>query len=255
MILRKSSIALATFIAILIVILNNTFPSKAIEQTTFFDGFKGDLNKEWYKSDWPNPSPFGCIWDKDEVQNIISDDNGILNLNLNPNGEPKKCGQVKSRQEFTSGKFIAHMKPLDIPGTVSSFFLYTGDYKTLSHYEIDIEFIGGTKKLHTNYWIAGEEHPYDIDLSDKKFGIDPYSQFRRYGFEWRSNKIIWFTDDNAGNQINLREERVSLKAKLPIFMNNWNGDNKDSFPGHYDEDNRDGGTAQYDYVLVEKVED
>jgi endo-1,3-1,4-beta-glycanase ExoK len=263
---RKSAIALAAFITVLSIILSNTLSSRASDPTIFYDAFEGELiSKQWIVSHVDaehkkNPSPCGCPWSNTEVWQTNT---GILNVNLN--GSTNKCGEIKSQDLFSSGRFIAHMKPVNISGTTSTFFLYTGATGgAKDHYEIDIEFIGGTNLLHTNYWIAGKKdtngvtHEVDIDLT-KEFKIDPYSKFRRYGFEWRSNKIIWFTEDDAGQRKDLRTEDVSLKANMPIFMNNWRGDNilnKDKrvpFPGYYNEDTKSGGTAQYDYVLVEKL--
>jgi endo-1,3-1,4-beta-glycanase ExoK len=110
-------------------------------------------------------------------------------------------------------------------------------------------------KLHTNYWIEGEQHTKscqpnwkDIDLAS--FGIDPYSKFRRYGFEWRSNKIIWFTYNDLGVWVKLDEADASINVDMPLFMNNWNGDNSPKakgFPGTY---NGGGGPAQYDFVWI-----
>jgi endo-1,3-1,4-beta-glycanase ExoK len=247
--------AIATFIVTTLgITLGQVQPSHALYQTIFYDGFEGDFNQQWTVSNGnPNGSPFGCTWAYSEVWKTTSGSNGLLNVNLN--GGTKKCGEVKSKRSFRYGSFVANMKPLNTAGTISSFFLYTGTTGgAQNHFEIDIEFIGGTNKLHTNYWIKGQQYTngqpnwQDIDLS--AFGINPYSQFRRYGFEWRSNKIVWFTYNDLGVWIKLREVNASVNADMPILINNWNGDNSligKLFPGFY---GGGGGVAQYDFVWV-----
>ena len=56
-------------------------------------------------------------------------------------------------------------------------------------------------------------------------GIDQHSGIRRYGFEWRADRIVWFTYNDAGDWIKLREVFVALNSTMPLFMNNWSGDN------------------------------
>jgi endo-1,3-1,4-beta-glycanase ExoK len=252
MISQTPGIVLVTLTSVLGIILSNVSPAKALNQPIFYDGFEGDFtqNDKWMVSDGrPKDSPFGCTWSNKEVWPTTSGSNAILNVNLNDG--TNTCGEVKSNRKFTGGKFVAHMKPLNVPGTTSTFFLYTGTQGAPDHYEIDIEFIGGTSILHTNYWIKGKKHEKDINL--KELGVNPYEGFRRYGFEWRPNEIVWFTEDDAGGERKeLRKERVNLQAEMPIFMNNWNGDNtKDAqlFPGPY---NTGGGAAEYDYISVEE---
>jgi endo-1,3-1,4-beta-glycanase ExoK len=247
--------SIAAFIATALgITLSQAEPSQALYQTIFYDGFESDFNQQWTVSNgYSNGSPFGCAWSYSEVWKTNSGSNGFLNVNLN--GGTTKCGEVKSKRSFRYGSFVTNMKPLNTAGTISSFFLYTGTTGgAQNHFEIDIEFIGGTNKLHTNYWIAGKQetnnqpHWQDIDLST--FGINPYSQFRRYGFEWRSNKIVWFTYNDLGVWVKLREVNASVNVDMPIFINNWNGDNSPSgqlFPGFY---SGGGGSAQYDFVWI-----
>jgi endo-1,3-1,4-beta-glycanase ExoK len=261
--------SIVTFITITLgITLSQVQPSHADDQTIFYDGFEGGdftQNQKWTAShrDKKNPSPFGCPWANTEVwQTTEASKNGLLNIHFN--SQTEKCGEVKSQEDgkdktFLYGRFVVNMKPQNTAGSISSFFLYTGESGTDNHYEIDIEFIGGTQKLRTNYWIEGKQetekgrHWVDIDLSEPKLGINPYSQFRRYGFEWRSNKIVWFVYNDLGVPVTLREEKVSINTRMPIFMNNWKGDNEPEggklFPGPY---NGGDGTAQYDFVRVDK---
>jgi endo-1,3-1,4-beta-glycanase ExoK len=254
----KQAKAIAAFMVTMFgITLSQVQPSRANEQ--FSDDFKG--LGEWKVSNgYSNGNPFGCTW----AANEVSASNGLLKLNLKgsfkSNGildtELSKCGEVQSNRTFQYGSFTANMKPHNTPGSISSFFLYTGKSKTENHFEIDIEFIGGTNILHTDYWINGKkdsssDDEKNIDLKLKLFGINNvYSKFRRYGFEWHPNKIVWFTYDDAGNRVKLREVKATITARMPIFMNTWNGNNGSDaklFPGPYSSGN---GTAQYEHVWV-----
>jgi len=220
--------------------------SHALYNTVFYDGFDngGGVGNQWIVSNWANGHPFGCTFAYSEVWQA----SGALNLNLN--GSTQLCGEVRTANFYTHGSFVANMKPSDIPGTISSFFTYTGVAGTSSHYEIDIEFIGGSNLLHTNYWIAGQQYPVDIDLG--AYGIDPHSGFRRYGFEWRSDRIVWFYYDDAGvwHQLRYVSLNNNLNVAQQVFLNQWNGDNVSDalyFPGTW---YGGGGTALYDMVWI-----
>lgn len=215
-------------------------------QTTnlFFDDFsgKGGLGNAWEIATWVNGHPFGCTFSSQDV----SKSKGLLSLSFS--GNSGKCAEVRTRQRWQYGKFVVDMKPANVRGTVSSFFLYEGVAGTATHHEIDIEFIGGTSLLHTNYWIAGMQHPVDIDLA--ALGIDPYQRSRQYSFVWQPDSIAWHVMDDAGLWVEIRREYVALAVPMKLMMNAWYGDNLDSalyFPGYYD---GTGGKAQYSSVLI-----
>ncbi|MFR9705083.1 hypothetical protein ACL00O_21720, partial [Aeromonas sanarellii] len=68
------------------------------------------------------------------------------------------------------------------------FFTYTGDAGTSSHYEVDIELMGGTNLLHTNVWIQGRQYPQDIDLG--KYGMSIWNM-ERYAFNIDAAGVTW----------------------------------------------------------------
>ena len=126
------------------------------------------------------------------------------------------------------------MSPSTAGGTVSSFFLYDGQYGTASHNEVDLTFIGGTNTLHTNYVIAGQQHPLDIDLGTR--GITAAGQLRNYTIEWTPTSIAWFVNGNAGEWIELRRVSAALPSAMRLMLNAWHGDNQGDalyFPGRY----------------------
>jgi beta-glucanase (GH16 family) len=215
-------------------------------QTTqvFNDDFsgKGGLSNAWQISTWVNGHPFGCTFSSQDV----SVSKGLLNLSFS--GNAGKCAEVRTNRYWQYGSFASSMKPANVPGTVSSFFLYDGVAGTSSHYEIDIEFLGGSNILHTNYWIAGQQNPVDIDLST--LGINPYKSLRKYGFSWTSTTIAWYVMNDAGQWVTLRQATVPAMPQMKLMMNAWYGDNMDTalqFPGYYA---GTAGTAQYDSVTI-----
>lgn len=214
------------------------------QTTVFSDDFsaRGALSSAWQVSTWVNGHPFGCTFSSQDV----AVNKGLLNLSFS--GNSGKCAEVRTNAYWQYGSFAVNMKPANVAGTVSSFFLYDGVAGTPSHYEIDIEFLGGTNILHTNYWIAGQQDPVDIDLS--ALGINPYKSLRKYGFSWNASGIAWNVMNDAGQWVTLREVAVPTMPQMKLMMNAWYGDNMDTalqFPGYYA---GQAGTAQYDSVTI-----
>lgn len=210
----------------------------------FYDDFsgKGGLGSAWEIATWVNGHPFGCTFSSQDVLQ----GKGVLRLSFS--GNSGKCAEVRTKQYWKYGSFEVDMKPADVRGTISSFFLYDGVSRTTSHHEIDIEFIGGTSLLHTNFWIAGMQYPRDIDLS--VLGIDPYQRSRKYGFDWRPDAIVWRVMNDAGEWIEVRREAANLAVPMKLMMNAWYGDNLDTardFPGYYDGSS---GKAEYSSVRI-----
>ncbi|WP_420473279.1 family 16 glycosylhydrolase [Noviherbaspirillum sp. ST9] len=210
----------------------------------FYDDFsnKGKLGAAWDIASWVNGHPFGCTFSEQDV----SKSKGMLTLSFS--GSSGKCAEVRTKQFWRYGTFIVDMKPSDVKGTISSFFLYDGKAGTESHFEIDIEFIGGTTLLHTNYWIGGRQDPLDVDLTT--LGINPASALRRYSFVWQPDSIAWHVMNDAGQWVEIRRVYVALAAPMKLMMNAWYGDNTGSaiyFPGYYD---GTPGKAEYSSVWI-----
>ncbi|NEX63922.1 family 16 glycosylhydrolase [Noviherbaspirillum galbum] len=210
----------------------------------FFDDFntKGGLGSAWQISSWVNGHPFGCTFSSQDV----SKNKGLLSLSFS--GSSGKCAEVRTNQYWQYGTYIVDMKPANVKGTVSSFFLYDGVAGTSSHAEIDIEFIGGKPLLHTNYWIAGQPDQLDIDLG--AYGIDPFKSSRKYSIVWQPDSISWFVMNDAGQWVELRRVAAAQSTPMKLMMNAWYGDNMDSalvFPGYYD---GTPGKADYNSVWI-----
>lgn len=243
---RPLQIQLAKLASSLTLLGTMAFSTHAAAQTTqvFFDDFnaKGSLGSAWQISSWVNGHPFGCTFSPQDV----SVNKSLLTLSFS--GNSGKCAEVRTYNAWQYGSFAVSMKPANVAGTVSSFFLYTGVAQTSSHYEIDIEFLGGSNILHTNFWIAGQQNPLDIDLST--LGINPYKSQRKYGFSWTSSAIAWYVMNDAGQWVQLRQVATPAMPAMQLMMNAWYGDNMDTalqFPGYYAGQS---GSAQYDSVSI-----
>lgn len=236
--------ALRHKVAALVAACGMMMNSAQASEPLFYDTFdgKGKLSSAWQVATWANGHPFGCTFASSQV----SKNRGLLNLSFESG--TGKCAEVRTFQHWQYGSFIVKMKPANVRGTISSFFLYSGQAGTGTHHEIDIEFIGGTTLLHTNVWIAGQQSPLDIDLSH--YGIDPYKGLRDYSIEWRPDSIAWFVYSDDKRWIEVRRVNMKLEAPMQLMMNAWYGNNQDwavYFPGYY---SGAPGTAQYDSVWI-----
>lgn len=54
----------------------------------------------------------------------------------------KSCAELRTYNYTRKGRYEVQMQAGSVPGTISSFFTYTGDAGTSSHYEVDIELMG-----------------------------------------------------------------------------------------------------------------
>ena len=213
-------------------------PAKA---TSFYEGFAGTggPSSYWQTSSWANGGIFGCTFAYSEVWLTGS---GSLDLNVNSNDQKNiRCGEVRTVQSFTYGKFVTHMQPGTVQGGDSSFFLYTGQAGTPSHFEIDIEFINGGRTLHTNVWTADKQNY-------QQFGVA--TGWLTIGFEWRPNYVRWFTVDASNVEHEFRRVYTNISAPMQLMLNHWVGNNTAdalSFVGRY---SGGGGSAYYDWVQV-----
>lgn len=211
----------------------------------FYDGFQPYSvfnNGQWEVANWALGAPFGCRWSPDKVWNSGT------GLALNFDQASGKCGEVRTWKSWQYGSFTANMAPANVPGSVTSFFLYSGQSGTSSHYQINFEFIGGTSRIRTNYWVAGKANPLEIDLN--KHGINPYSKKRNYTVEWKADTITWYVNGDAGEWIALRRVNVTMQQPMRLMLNAWYGNNQGDallYPGRYSGAT---GTAQFGYVWI-----
>ncbi len=104
---------------------------------------------------------------------------------------------ICSRQRYLYGRFVAEVRPANVPGLITGVFLHRNSPRQ----EIDIEFLGKdtTKILINVYYNPGSEGarmeygyrgtPALIDL-----GFDASKDFHRYEIEWCATAIRWRVD-------------------------------------------------------------
>ncbi len=225
---------------------------------TFASGSKG--------YSWENGGSFNVWWSPKSVSY-----DGKLSLSISKmteketnwneetqTNEPCKAdyygGEVRSEHYYGYGDYQVKMKPSNIRGTASTFFVCTGPYdqwydesgnvvKQNHHDEIDIEFLGkDTTKVQFNYFANGKGgHEYMYNL-----GFDASKEYHTYGFRWAEDAITWFVDDQPVYQV-LRSKIKSGESwpEEPgrIIMNYWCGTSsavtwmgkfRDDFSGHSD---------------------
>ncbi|MEP6504996.1 MAG: family 16 glycosylhydrolase [Betaproteobacteria bacterium] len=216
--------------------------SPAAHATNFFDGFDGSggpNGASWETANWANGDIFGCTFAYSEAW-LSGAGNLILNVNSSAPGNVK-CGEIRTWQSFTYGKFTTRLQPGTIAGSDTSFFLYSGTAGTPSHFEIDIEFVNAGKTLHTNVWKADVQNY-------KQFAVS--TGWRTIGFEWRPTYVRWFSVSDSGAETEIRRVATNVSTPMRLMLNHWVGNNSAgalNFVGQY---NGGGGSAYYDWVKV-----
>ena len=231
----KLNIQRITYTALLAAGLTVTGTANA---APFFDGFdgQGGAGPVWETATWNNGPPFGCLFAYSEVWKNQG------NLILNVNGGSARCGEIRTLQKFTYGKFTTRLRASNFAGGNTSFFLYTGQASTPSHFEIDIELIKGGTVLHTNVWKGGVQHYQQFPIA---------TGWKTLGFEWRENFIRWFSVSDGGGETTIRYQTISVSAPMQLMLNHWRGDNGVDSLNFLGQWNGGGGPAYYDWVKVE----
>ena len=136
--------------------------------------------------------------------------------------KPYRGGELRTIESFQYGRFEVRMKSAPGSGVISSFFTfhdYWSEGHTSSVYwnEIDLEWLGRyDDKVHTNLIIHDQ---WDLpDLSDLTF--NPNEDFHTYAFEWTSEYIAFFVDDQLIRWVD-NFYIDSMYREQKIMMNIW----------------------------------
>ena len=144
-------------------------------------------------------------------------------------GTPFQGGSMQSREEYRYGRWVARLKPSNVPGVLNSMF--TMDWDDLStsdadgdgtHEEIDIEFLTYTfgantgsvhfavhKPPHSNYFVD------DVDLD-----FNPSDNFHDWELDILPNQIQWRVDDTVLTTFTY-DDTVSILGYYEMFFNSW----------------------------------
>jgi beta-glucanase (GH16 family) len=190
----------------------------AAQVMDFYDDLSTHNPTLWRVSTWANGAPFDCTFAAANATHV----NGKLQLELTADGAGGyACAEYQSIAAYGYGTYSARIKAARGPGVVTGFFVYTGDWGTPNHQEIDFEFLGKKpRKVQLNYFVGGDgDHEKKIDL-----WFDASAGYHTYTFQWSPSQIEWFVDGIS----------VYTVATLPlpsppakIMVNLWNGDTTD----------------------------
>ena len=107
------------------------------------------------------------------------------------------AASIASRRRYLYGRFIAEVRPSNVPGLITGVFLH----RNAPRQEIDLEFLGkDTTQLLVNVYYnpGGEgtklEYGYRGTPALIELGFDATSDFHRYEIEWCSDSICWRVD-------------------------------------------------------------
>lgn len=255
---------------------------KALEATKIADFETGnaDDRKAVFASDgFENGDVFNTWWSSENV----SYDNGMAELTISEMAEKEKkwnpdydaeeaennpdydvpqyidCqakyygGEMRSSEYYGYGDYEVCMKPSNVKGTASTFFVCTGDYDVNyetkvpnPHDEVDIEFLGkDTTKVQFNYFIDDVgQHEYMYDL-----GFDASKEFHTYGFRWTAEYIVWFVDGKPVYKVEATKKNPMPSTPGRILTNYWTGTTKaENWMKKFDNDYS--GKAQYKYIAT-----
>ena len=196
------------------------FPRAAYAQEIPFFSIGPKIDeKTWYISHgWANGAHQSCEWRKYEVRS--EDDKLVLGLSDHGGKErPISCGEIRTRQTYSYGRYEVRMKTAAGSGLNTNFFTYTGPpYGVKEHDEIDFEFLGKEPdKVEAVFWRNGKKAKiYKIPL-----GFDSSKEFHNYAFEWDQNEIRWFVD---GKLMHQSEKGADIPVNSQhIFLSLWSG--------------------------------
>ena len=137
---------------------------------------------------------------------------------------------IASRRRYLYGRFVAEVRPSNVPGLITGIFLQ----RNAPRQEIDIELLGkDTTKLLVNvYYNPGDEGtkleygyrgaPALIDL-----GFDASSEFHRYEIEWCSGLIRWLVDGRLIHERVVWEPMPIPHLPMQFNVNLWHSRSKE----------------------------
>ncbi|QXO18324.1 MULTISPECIES: family 16 glycosylhydrolase [Vibrio] len=183
----------------------------------------------WQVSDgWKNEgSEFDCTWQANNVWQEAD----LLIMHAKSESYGKSCSEIRTYDYVRRGRYEVEMQAGAVPGTISSFFTYAGESGTASHYEVDIELMGGTNLLHTNVWIRGQQFPVDIDLG--QYGMSIWNM-EKYAFSIDEYGVTWEVFSRYQNKwVQVRRASTNVSSYMQLFINNWISANPQFPPSYY----------------------
>lgn len=121
--------------------------------------------------------------------------------------------EMRSAREFGVGDFAARLRPALPAGTIAGFFLYqhgVGDGAD----EIDIELIGGTRRILFTSWLRGRRIRHRAD----ELPFDPAADFHEYRIVRTGRRLRFLVD---GAEAACFDGDDLPRARMPLHVNAW----------------------------------
>jgi endo-1,3-1,4-beta-glycanase ExoK len=205
--------------------------SRAVQNWSLWDSLDYYNTGVWNKANyWTNGSFFNCGWLADHAN--FSGGKLVLKLdNVASSGKSYSSGEYRTNNTFSYGTFETNMKAAKGTGTVTAFFLYTGDPWD----EIDFEILGkNTWQVQLNYFVNSEGNSEKIiDL-----GFDASAGYHKYAIEYGYGYINWYIDGKWVWGVNDQGFNNPTWKAMPshpmqIMVNLWPGTGVDSWLGAF----------------------
>ena len=201
-----------------------------------FDSFDADT---WNRSDFAVSATWNqTAWEADYVE----EGDGVLRLKLDgtdKDTKPFTGAELQSEELFTYGSFEMRLQTSGETGTVSAFFLYTGEFFGASEQnEIDFEFLGNNpSQVSINYYY-GDDKFANYSEEDIELGFDTSADFHDYRIDWTPDAIRWFADDRLFYEIRAEDAPLPIPDKdMLVYSSLWTGDaNLEGWHGPVDQD-------------------
>ncbi|MCP1169281.1 family 16 glycosylhydrolase [Limimaricola litoreus] len=193
------------------------------EKSDSFDTFDPTF---WNLSDFAVAATWNqTAWEVDHAQY----GGGDLTLRLDGTDtgtKPFTGAEIQSRDSFGYGSFEVRMRASGESGTVSAFFLYTGEFFGAdAHNEIDFEFLGNNpSQVSINYYYGDDKLANYIE-EDINLGFDASAAFHDYRIDWMPDAIRWFVDDRLFYEIRSDQAPLPIPNEdMRVMSSLWTGD-------------------------------
>ncbi len=211
----------------------------------FFEDFD-KYNDNWSMGDWTFETNL-CEFNPENVNFWNSKLQLILSKKKTFKGKypnkPYWGAEYYTTKEFSYGRYIVKFKPVSIKGVISSFFLIHIDFDknwTPTFWnEIDIEFVGATKKVQFNIWNKPKsQHPVIVELP-----FDAKNAFHIYTIDYLPDSIKFYIDDS----LYYAYKNIGIHHTLSIRANLWISESIE-WAGGFDEEYKLPSIAEYKWV-------
>jgi len=179
-------------------------------------------NQDWQIATWTqNQTKMGR-------ERAKTNEDGHLVLTVK-SGYPKLGGSIQSKGEFGYGRWIARVRPSDVPGVLNSVFTKDWDDKTTpddNHdgrkAEVDFEFLTYTfgpdrGEIHLAIHLLNKHPLWHVDIP---LNFNPSDEFREWGFDILPDKVVWHVDGKLLFAWEYTDEYF-IDPMYEFFFNAW----------------------------------